>query len=191
MGNEKHRRSIRLPGADYSEPGGYFLTICAAGRKNIFGEIADGNVELSPLGTILRECWVAIPEHFAQAEIKEFVVMPNHLHGIVVLRVGARYIVPLDRTARQTESFQSPTKATMPTIVRAFKAAVTRKAGERLRMTGKDIWQRNYFERVLRNGKEYADASRYILENPLKWEWDKENAAGNALPSGAVGCKFE
>jgi len=58
-------------------------------------------------------------------------------------------------------------------------------------MTGKDIWQRNYFERVLRNGKEYADASRYILENPLKWEWDKENAAGNALTSGAVGGKFE
>jgi len=93
-----------LPGADYSETGGYFVTICAAGRRNIFGEIADGNVELSPLGTILRECWVAIPEHFASAESKEFVVMPNHLHDIVVLLVGARYIVPLDRTARQTES---------------------------------------------------------------------------------------
>jgi REP element-mobilizing transposase RayT len=140
---------------------------------------------------IIRECWVAIPEHFALAELKEFVMMPNHLHGIIFLGVGARYIVPLDRTARQTESFQSPTQATIPTIVRAFKAAVTRKAGERMGSAGRDIWQRNYFERVLRNGQEYADASRYILENPIKWEWDKQNLARKDLPSGAVGGKFE
>ena len=60
-----------------------------------------------------------------------------------------------------------------------------------MRITGKDVWQRNYFERVLRNGQEYADASRYIFENPLKWEWDKQNPAGKALPSGSVGGKFE
>ena len=189
MTDEKHRRSIRIPGADYSEPGGYFLTICAAGRKNIFGKIQDARVELSPLGEIVRECWVAIPEHFASAQIKEFVVMPNHLHGIIALKVGARYIVPFDRTARRTESFQTPTKGTIPTIVRAFKAAVTRTARERLREG--DIWQRNYFERVLRDGQEYADASRYVLENPTKWEWDKQNLAQKALPSGAVVAKFE
>jgi REP element-mobilizing transposase RayT len=93
--------------------------------------------------------------------------------------------------ARQTESFQSPTKATIPTIVRAFKAAVTRKAGEELGMAGKDIWQRNYFERALRNGKEYGDASRYILENPLKWEWDKQNLARKPLPNSAKNANFE
>ena len=81
--------------------------------------------------------------------------------------------------------------ASRPTIVSAFKAAVTRKAGEQLGSAGRDIWQRNYFERVLRDGQEYADASRYILENPKKWEWDKQNLARNALPSGAVVAKFE
>jgi len=191
INEERKRRSIRLPGADYSDPGGYSLTICSAGRKNTFGKIRDGKTELSPLGEIVQECWVAIPQHFASAEIKEFVVMPNHLHGIVVLHVGARYIVPSDRMARQTESFQSPTKGTIPTIVRAFKAAVTRIAREQTGFSGGEIWQRNYFEHVLRNGQEYADASRYILENPKKWEWDKQNLARKALPSGSAGAKFE
>jgi len=103
--------------------------------------------------------------------------------------VRARYIVPFDRTARRKELFQTPTKGTIPTIVRAFKAAVTRIARERLR--DGDIWQRNYFERVLRDGQEYANASRYILENPHKWEWDKQNLAQRALPRGAVVAKFE
>ena len=191
MSEERHRRSIRIPGADYSEPGPYFLTICAAGRRNLFGEIQNARVELSPLGRIVRECWVAIPNHFASAEIKEFVVMPNHMHGIIVLSVGARYIVPPDRTARQIESFQTPTKGSIPTIVRVFKAAVTRKAREQWGFADRDVWQRNYFERVLRNGQEYADASRYILENPVKWEWDKENAARKVQPSGTIDAKFD
>jgi putative transposase len=89
-----HRRSIRLRGADYSEPGAYFITICAAQRRNIFGNIDDGRVVLSRLGEIVRACWIEIPEHFANASLLEFVVMPNHMHGIVGLTVGARYIVP-------------------------------------------------------------------------------------------------
>lgn len=188
---EHKRRSIRLRGADYSEPGGYFLTICAGERKSIFGRIEKGRTLLNELGNIVQECWVAIPEHFPTAELKEFVVMPNHLHGIIVLKVGVRYIVPSDPRARNIESFQIPTKGTIPTIVRAFKAAVTRKAGENFGAACSDIWQRNYFERVLRDGQEYADASRYILENPQKWEWDKQNSQRKTLPSSALGAKFE
>ena len=132
--------------------------------------------------------------------------MPNHLHGIIALcatprraaslnnvaaTVGARYIVPLDGKARHTESFQKPTKASVPTIVRSFKAAVTRLAREQFNASDDQIWQRNYFERVLRDGKEYSDASRYILENPKNWEWDKQNPHAKRLPSRKMNAKFE
>src|SRR5438094_1023495 len=178
-----HRRSIRLRGADYSEPGAYFITICAAQRRSIFGKIDKERIILSPLGEIVRACWIEIPEHFPRASADQFVVMPNHMHGILGLTVGARYIVPFDREARTPEKFQKPVKGSIPTVVRTFKAAVARRAKKELGISSNDIWQRNYFERVLRDGKEYADASRYILENPQRWEWDRENPEGRIKPS--------
>jgi REP element-mobilizing transposase RayT len=178
-----HRRSIRLRGADYSEPGAYFITICAARRRSIFAEIDNGRVVLSPLGGIVHACRFEIPEHFPSVSLQEFVVMPNHLHGIIGLTVGARYIVPVDRRVRTPERFQKPVKGSIPTIVRTFKAAVARRARKELGSGSNDIWQRKYFERVLRDGKEYADTSRYILENPQRWEWDKENPEGRIKPS--------
>jgi putative transposase len=172
---EFHRRSIRIPGADYSLPGAYFVTICAAYRRNIFGAVEEGKVFLSPLGEIVRACWVQIPEHFPAANINEYVIMPNHLHGIIALGVGARYIVPSDPQARIKEQFQKPTRGTIPTIVRTFKAAVTRSAREKLGIRDQMIWQSNYFERALRDGREVSLAIRYIGENPARWMWDEEN----------------
>ncbi len=165
-----HRRSIRIRGADYTEPGGYFITICAAERQSVFGRVRDGRVILTKLGAIARRCWFNIPDHFPNASMKEFVVMPNHVHGIIAVGVGARYIVPSDREDRTPEQFQKPVRGSIPTIVRTFKAEVTREARRALGLKGMDIWQRNYFKRVLRNGQEYADASRYIVENPRRWE---------------------
>jgi len=171
-----YRRSIRIPGGDYSRPGAYFITLCAAYRRNIFGAADEGNVILSPLGEIVRNCWVQIPEHFPAAMINEYVIMPNHLHGIIALGVGARYIVPCDPAARIREQFQKPTRGTIPTIVRTFKAAVTRSARGVLKIRDQMIWQSNYFERALRDGKEVSLAKRYIVENPARWSWDEENA---------------
>jgi putative transposase len=206
-----HRRSIRIAGADYTEPGAYFLTICAASRRSIFGRIENGRVVLSALGKIVRACWVQVPNHFPGAAIHDFVVMPNHFHGIVVLgtrpsyeqpskmeasgvrvsrprvpRVGARYIVPSDPKPRNPEGFQKPVKRSIPTMVRTFKAAVSREARRRLRFAGSAIWQSNYFERILRDGEEYGKACRYILENPARWEWDRENPEFKNEPSGSV-----
>ena len=177
-----HRRSIRLRGVDYSEPGAYFITICAARHRDIFGKIENDRVALSPLGEIVRACWVEIPDHFASASVQEFVVMPNHVHGIVGLTVGARYIVLLDPKARTPEKFQKPVKGSIPTIIRTFRGAVARRARRELGVSGNEIWQRNYFERVLRDGKEYADASRYILENRRRWEWDREDLERRMKP---------
>ena len=188
-----HRRSIRIRGADYTEAGAYFLTMCADRRRSIFGRIEDGLVQLTPLGEAVEGCWFDIPKHFVNADLKEFVVMPNHLHGIVVLAgqrrvagsvVGARYIVPSDRKARTPEAFQRPVVASIPTIVRTFKAAVTRAASKELRWT-ETIWQRNYYEHVLRDGDEYLHARQYILENPMMWETDCENPEARVEPSGA------
>ncbi len=177
-----HRRSIRLRGADYSDSGAYFITMCAAKQKSIFGKIENGRTVLNPLSEIIRACWIGIPQHFAHASIKEFIVMPNHLQGIVTLSVGARYIVPFDREARTPERFQKPVKGSIPTIVRTFKAAVARQARKELGIDGRSIWQRNYFERVLREGQDYADVSRYIVENPMRWEWDEENPRRRVEP---------
>ena len=173
---EFHRRSIRIPGGDYSRPGAYFVTICAAYRRNIFGKVEEGKNTLSPLGEIVRSCWVQIPEHFPVAAINEYVIMPNHLHGIIALGVGARYIVPSNPEARTREQFQKPTRGTIPTIVRSFKAAVTRKAKGDLKIANELIWQSNYFERALRDRREVSLAIRYIAENPARWTWDEENA---------------
>jgi putative transposase len=172
---EKHRRSIRLRGADYTEAGAYFITVCAAERRNIFGQVVGGRVLLSPLGEICSKCLLGISEHFGHASVREYVVMPNHLHAILTLEVGARYIVPGVRGTRTPERFRKPVAGSVPTMVRTFKAAVTRQASRELRWAGGEIWQRNYFERILRDGKEYAEANRYVVENPLRWEWDREN----------------
>ena len=173
---EFHRRSIRIPGGDYSRPGTYFITICAAHRRNIFGAVEAGKIILSPLGEIVRNCWVQIPEHFPAATIKNYAIMPNHLHGIIGLGVGARYIVPSsDPGARSREHFQKPTRGTIPTIVRTFKAAVTRSARKKLGIRDQMIWQSNYFERVLRDGREVSLALQYIAMNPSLWSRDEEN----------------
>ena len=122
---------------------------------------------LSRLGELIRECWVRIPEHFQNAAIEEFIVMPNHLHGIVGLSVGTRYIVPFDGNARETERFQAPAHGSIPTIVRTYKAAVTRLAREALGVASATVWQKNCFERIVREEEEYAATCRYIAQNPM------------------------
>ena len=145
------RQSLRLRAYDYAQAGAYFVTLCASSRACVFGEIADDQVRLRPYGQIVHEAWSAIPSHWRDVELDAFVVMPNHLHGIVVLsRAG-----------------QAPP---LPTLIGAFKAGVTRR-------TGRAIWQRSFYDRVIRNDQELEAIRRYIAENPLKWAVDRENPA--------------
>jgi putative transposase len=171
---EKRRRSIRLKDRDYGLPDVYFVTICANERRCMFGQVVEGRFAPSALGLLARECWVAIPRHFAQVALYEFVIMPNHLHGLIgimpSLLVGAQH-----RCALLSEATNSGVKpGSLGAIVRSFKAIIVRRAHKELGWSG-PIWQRNYFERVLRAGQELSDASRYIAENPMKWEWEREN----------------
>ncbi len=181
-----HRRSIRLKGADYSRPGLYFVTICTVSRRCLLGNMESNLIVLSRIGEIARRCWIEIPSHFPQVDLHAFVVMPNHLHGILAITVGARYNVPLrseNALSIQAEHFGKPTTGSLPTIIRTYKAAVSREIGARFGDRYSSVWQRNYYERVLRDGKEFSDAARYILENPSKWEFDRENPQAAMRPN--------
>jgi putative transposase len=177
-----HRRSIRVPDYDYSQPGAYFITIVTRGRECLFGEITKGEMHLSAMGQIAEECWRLIPEHFPSMELGVYVVMPNHVHGIIVMRDrsdadaserrGTIYRAPTNYRA-PTERFQKPVAGSIPTVIRTYKASVTRRIGREFNATG--IWQRNYYEHIVRNDEEYNRIHLYIEANVANWVTDNEN----------------
>ena len=182
---KRQRRSIRLPGYDYTSLGAYFVTIATYQREMLFGEIVDEEMILTIHGKVVWECWREIPKHFPHVKLGVFIVMPNHVHGIIE-------IVNLEDDGRGTiyraptqEKFQKPVKGSLPTIVRTFKAAVTRRIGRELGETG--VWQRNYYEHIIRNQQDWERIHDYILANPANWDDDKENPAWYRLhPKGQV-----
>ena len=170
----RHRRSIRLPQYDYTQPGAYSITICTYGRMPLFGEIADEAVCLNRFGEMVEECWREIPDHHHRAELDVFVVMPNHVHGVLVL--GQRAPGSRGTACRApTERFGEPVPGSLPTILRSFKSAATMRVNQLRGTPGGRVWQRGYYERVIRNERELTAVRRYVLENPLQWELDPEN----------------
>jgi putative transposase len=173
------RRSIRLKGYNYSQVGGYYVTIVTRGREWVLGEVSGGEIHISPLGQIVDECWRSIPEHFPNVSVDAFVVMPNHVHGIIFIheteftRRGTIYRAPTANTISQLEKFGTPRVGSLATIIRTFKAAITRRAG--LELNSGNIWQRNYYEHILRDEADYERVAGYILDNPANWEQDEEN----------------
>jgi len=174
------RRSIRIESYDYTQAGAYFVTICADGKANLFGEVASGDVRLSRIGQIVETCWCEIPRHFEKATLDAFVVMPDHFHGIVLMdleedsgETTARHVVPL---RSQGEAFGRPVRGSLATIVRSFKGAVTRKARQRTDRERLRVRQRNYYEHVIRSGRELALSREYILGNPYAWSLGHENS---------------
>jgi len=163
-----HRRSIRLKGYDYTHPGVYFVTIVAFGQEPIFGRIVEGEMELNQLGEIILEEWFKTAQIRPEIELDEFVVMPNHVHGIIWI-VGARR-----RRAPTLEDFRKPVPGSIPTIVRSFKSTVTRRINLLRKTSAAPVWQRNYYEHVIKSEKELGQIRQYIRDNPLKWETDQE-----------------
>jgi len=181
MENPHHRRSIRLPDYDYSQNGAYFITICSYQRQRIFGEIENNEPKLSEIGSIVDEFWKQIPVHFPQTELGAFVVMPNHFHGIIHIyslvddpRRGTACCAPTTNAIQPIEQFGHLISGSIPTIIRSFKSAVTKRVHEMLPNYGSPIWQRNYYESVIRSEEAYAQIEGYILDNPLNWLTDKE-----------------
>ena len=132
-------------------------------------------MQLNEIGSIVRESWLEIPQHFPGVELRAYVVMPNHIHGVVAIFPRGRHAVSVQDAGAKAEAFGKPVSGSLPTIIRSFKAAVSKRIRAMRRLPANQIWQRNYYERVIRTGDELDEASRYIWENPGAWERDEEN----------------
>lgn len=179
QGSKHHRNSIRWRDHDYALHGAYFVTVCAALKQHLFGEIADGEMRLNALGEILESCWLEIPEHFPHVKLDAFVIMPNHVHFIVWIvndspnAVGAHGHAPL----RNGVAHRKP--RSLGSFVGGFKSAITKRINESRETPGVPVWQRNYDERVVR-AAELEDTRKYIHQNPLAWHLDEYRTAERA-----------
>lgn len=180
--NRYRRRSVRLPGYDYAAAGAYFVTIVAHARQCLFGAIAADRVHLNAAGELIAACWRDIPRHFPRATLDEWVIMPNHLHGIVFLDVPAAVATPQSPGSRPLRAAPRGTAAqSLGAIVQNFKS-VSARVFNRRRVPAIPLWQRNYFEHVIRSDADLARIRRYITDNPLQWALDAENPARPPTP---------
>lgn len=168
MFKKLNRQSIRLKGYDYSKEGLYFVTICCQDICR-FGKIISGDMIINEMGKIAERCWLQIPEHFPNVVLHELVIMPNHIHGIIEI-VGANHYLP-KILAKDISPLPSGTSKTIGSIVRGFKIGVTK--WTRQNDMAQHIWQRNYYENIIRNEKSYDNIARYIQNNPANWGKDK------------------
>ncbi|MCC6939336.1 MAG: hypothetical protein IT226_14040 [Flavobacteriales bacterium] len=215
MADRFHRRSIRLKGYDYTRAGAYYITVCTHERAQFFGDVTDANMVPNAMGAVVQRCWNAIPEHMPMVVCDAFVVMPNHVHGIVVITnvvgavnfrpphgsasvdgsVGAANSPPLRDPGPADDPVDTPPPddpdragncrprqiAIMPKnslghIMQTFKAAVSRQAvRDGLMPRGTPIWQRGYYERIIRDDAEHDRITRYIADNPRNWKGDRFN----------------
>jgi REP element-mobilizing transposase RayT len=148
---ENRRRPLRLVGYDYSRPGGYFLTICARQRRDLFGQMTGSKMLLSDMGKIVETHWQTIPSYYTNVELDEMVLMPDHLHGIIHL-----IEVPWGHVSHA-----------LPKIVQGFKAFSTRTINALRESPGEAVWQRGYYDRIIRNEKELSALREYIRQNPV------------------------
>jgi putative transposase len=151
-----HRRSIRLKGYDYSQPGEYFITFNTQNNLPLLGKIQDGEVVLTRAGQIVRQVWLDLPRHHLHVRLDEFILMPQHVHGIILLVEG----VSLDPKPRSNLS----------EIVRALKSFSARRINAIQRTPGQPVWQRNYYEHIIRDDHEMAQIRQYIRDNPKRSE---------------------
>lgn len=181
--NIHHRKSIRLQGYDYSKSGLYYITICLDDRKCLFGNIVRGNYDemvLNDAGEIADKCWLEIPKHFPNAVLHEYIIMPNHVHGIIelvkndyagiqndVVLVGIQNFEPLQENVNK---FQKIIPHSIGSIVRGYKIGVTK--WFRSNTDIEFVWQRNYYENIIRTEHSYLRISEYIINNPKNWDED-------------------
>ncbi len=170
-----HRRSIRLRGYDYRQEGAYFVTIVTQDRACPFGQVVNRDMGLNEHGEIAMECWQNIPAHFPNVELDEFIIMPNHVHGILVITnndatdVGATHASPLPKSPH------GPQSASVGAVVGSYKSAVTKRFNARRHTPGAAVWQRNYYEHIIRDDESLGRIRQYILDNPARWATDREN----------------
>lgn len=178
-----HRRLLRLKDYDYAQAGAYYVTVVTQARVCLFGDVIGGEMRLNEAGSLVLRAWNDLPDHYAHASLDAFVVMPNHVHGVIVLgdgveRAGLRPAPTPAPTAGPTSVPIKPHPSkvhALPEIMRAFKSFSARRINEHRNKAGEQVWQRNYYEHVIRNERELNEIREYIICNPQNWECDDEN----------------
>jgi REP element-mobilizing transposase RayT len=196
-----NRRSIRLREYDYAAAGPYFVTLCAYRGHCIFGRFVNGRVVIDPIGQTIQSCWEQIPLHFPNITLDVFVIMPNHVHGIIMIhkpgtavpcpyggedgakrgtacrgpRLDSVPFPPIVREGNTQERFSSPVVGSLPTILRSFKSAVTKRVHENPHFCDTRVWQRGYYEHIIRTMRSLEETRRYIAENPSLWPEDPKH----------------
>ncbi len=182
-----HRRSIRLKSYDYAQPGTYFVTVCTHRLGNLFGEVVDGKMILNVMGRIVEEEWRKTPKIRPYVKLDEYVIMPNHLHGIVMIvddhpNVGATGpVAPTENLGRP----KGPQPGSLGAIIGQFKPAVTKRINRMRDTPGQSVWQRNYYEHIIRDERSLHRIQQYVDNNPQQWHLDSYN------PNRAGQDKFE
>ena len=167
------RRSIRLHGYDYSQMGAYFVTICAHNRACLFGDIVESEMQLNSIGEIVAEEWTKSELVRSEIKLDEWVVMPNHLHAIVWITHSSR----VGATGRSPLRIAGPRPGSLGAMIAGFKSAATKRINTARNAPGVPVWQRNYYEHVIRNECSLDRIRQYIRYNPLKWPDDPDNPA--------------
>jgi REP element-mobilizing transposase RayT len=189
-----HRRSIRLQDYDYSSEGAYFVTMCTQNRECLFGEIVNGQMILNGHGKIVEQCWNDLPNHYDNIELDAYVIMPDHFHGIIFIvsvnsvnsvdsvnavdsvdsvdsvAVGAIHEMARQRLQQQQQQQQQQRrKMLLPKIVGRFKMNSAKQINQMRNTPGISVWQRNYYEHIIRNDKSLENIRNYIINNPVQW----------------------
>lgn len=177
----KPHKSIRLKGYDYSRAGAYFVTICTHNKECLFGSVMDENMVLNDFGRMVDVEWLKTIEIRKNIVLDRYVIMPNHFHGIVLFtenNSGKARLATTHGNVQIKMEFGKPQSGSLPVIVGSFKSAVSRQINLMRNTPGKEVWQRNYYEHIIRNPDELNRIREYIINNPLKWHLDRDNPNG-------------
>ncbi len=160
--------ATRLRGYDYLHAGAYFVTICIQKRECLFGDIVNDEMVLNDAGRVVSDSWTWLGTQYGHVELDEYMIMPNHLHGVLIITDG--------RGGSRT----APTSSLKPLgrIIGAFKTVSTKRINETQRAPSARLWHRNYYEHIIRNKNELNRIREYIIINPMQWELDRENPNG-------------
>lgn len=175
-----HRKSIRLPHWDYSWGWWYYVTMCTKDRACLLSNIMKDRVVLTEIGGIVDLHWKDIPNHFPGVELDDYVIMPNHVHGIIIIddgSVGAIHESPQRSSPEQSQTIIQRRKMLLPKIIGRFKMNCAKQSNVLRKSQGLSFWQRGYYEHIIRNDADLTRIRTYVANNPLKWAVDEENPA--------------
>lgn len=160
-----HRRSVRLRGYDYSQPGAYFVTLNVRDGECVLGDVVDGHMQWTALGRIVNDFWAQVPVRFPHVSIDQQIVMPNHAHAIIIIHEGAEGAITAPRQNRPT----------LGQIVAFYKYETTTQINDLCGNDPMPFWQRSFYEHIIRNQRALEAVRKYIADNPFNWELDQDH----------------